>query len=400
MAKEIVRSMYLERLEEFKDRPDIIKIITGVRRSGKSTLLLQFRRKLKDAGENVVSVNLEEKRFSITTGRELHSYLEEIMTASNDYVLLDEVQYVNGWEGVVNGLRSNGANVYVTGSNAKVLLSEFSTMIAGRYAEIHILPFSFAEFLERYPPKGDVRTEQRFDQYLVSGGMPIIDLDDSQRKNRAIMEGVYDSIVNRDIVSKSKMDPATIRRMTDFMYSNVGNVTTLESLAKGSGIGDHRTVGRYLQTLTDSFVFYKVDIFDLIGKKRMKVKAKYYASDTGLRNTALGHTDDNAARLLENVVFLELIRRGYDVVVGSYRDYEIDFTARIGGRTEFYQVTKTLSGDATAVREERPLRRLDDSGRKTILTLDRDMPKEKDGIHYMNVVDFLLEDNRMMAEHR
>lgn len=392
MAKEIIRKSYIERLEEFEDRPDLVKIVTGVRRSGKSTLLAQFRQRLENKGENVVSIDLEEKRFSITTKRELNSYVTELMTTPKDYILLDEVQYIAGWEDVVNTLRSNGANVYITGSNAKVLSSEFSTIIAGRYAEIHVLPFSFSEFLERYPPKGDTRVEQRFDQYLVQGGMPIIDLDDSPRKNRTIMEGVYDSIVNRDVVSRSRMDPSTVRRMTDFMYSNVGNITTLESLASGSGIGDNRTVDRYLDALTDSFVFYKVNTFDLIGKKMMKVKAKYYASDTGLRNTALGHTDDNASGLLENIVFLELVRRGYDVVVGSYRDYEVDFTARSFGKTEYYQVAKTLAGDSTIERKERPLRLLGDAGIKTVLTLDRDLPESRDGIRYLNIIDFLSEE--------
>ncbi|MDR1404902.1 MAG: ATP-binding protein [Candidatus Methanoplasma sp.] len=390
MAEEIIRKMYLEKLDEFRDRPDLIKIITGVRRSGKSTLLAQFRNRLESAGEKAVSINLEEKRFSITTKRELNSYIAEMMATPQDYILLDEVQYVTGWEDVINTLRSNGANVYVTGSNAKILSSEFDTAIAGRYAEIHILPFSFAEFLERYPPKGEIRTEQRFDQFLVQGGMPILNLDDPAGKNRTIMEGVYDSIVNRDVVSRSKMDPATIRRMTDFMYSNVGNITTVSSLASGSGVSDSRTVDRYLDALTDSFIFYKVNTFDLIGKKIMKVKAKYYASDTGLRNTALGHTDDGAAGILENIVFLELIRRGYEVVIGSYRDYEVDFTARIDGVTEFYQVAKTLSGNATISREERPLKLLGDKETKIILTLDRDLPGEKNGIRYMNLIDFLL----------
>lgn len=393
MINEIVRRTYLERMEEFRDRPDLVKIITGVRRSGKSTLLAQFYQRLRDTGENVVSVSLEEKRFTITTKRELNSYINEMMTTPHDYVLLDEVQYINGWEEVVNTLRSNGANVYVTGSNAKVLSSEFSTIIAGRYVEIHVLPFSFTEFLERYPPKGEIRTEQRFDQYLTYGGMPIINIEDPPRKNRAIMEGVYDSIVNRDVVSRSKMDPATVRRMTDFMYANVGNITTIESLASGSSIGDNRTVDRYLDSLTDSFVFYKVNAFDLIGKKMMKVKAKYYASDTGLRNTAMGHIDDGAAGLLENIVFLELMRRGYDVVVGSYRDYEIDFTARIDDRTEYYQVTNTLASNTTVSREERPLKLLDTKEIKTILTLDRDLPEEKDGIQYINLIDFLLNTN-------
>ncbi len=392
MTGEIVRESYLKQFEEFRDRPDLVKIITGVRRSGKSTLLAQFRQRLTVSGEQTVSVNLEEKRFVLTTDRELYAYLTEIMKSPTAFVLLDEVQFVSGWEEVVNTLRSNGANVYVTGSNAKVLSSEFSTVLTGRYAEIHVFPFSFAEFLERYPPKGDLRTEQRFDQYLVYGGMPIIDLDDPPRKNRSIMEGVYDSIVNRDVVSRSKIDPATVRRMTDFMYANVGNLTTLDSLAKGAGIGDSRTVSRYLAALTDSFAFYRADSYDLIGKKKLKVKAKYYAADVGLRNTALGHSDDGAAGVLENIVFLELKRRGYEVVVGSYRDYEVDFTARLDGKVEYYQVAKTLSEGSTLMREERPLKLLT-GDRKFILTLDRDLPEAKAGIRYVNLLEFLLDDN-------
>jgi predicted AAA+ superfamily ATPase len=394
MSREVLRAGHLERLEEFRDRPDLVKIITGVRRSGKSTLLSQFRQRLEGAGESVVSVSLEEKRFSISTRRELNSYLAEEMSSPRDYVLLDEVQYVPGWEDAVNALRSNGANVYVTGSSSEVLSSEFSTMIAGRYAEIHILPFSFAEFLERYPPRGDARTEQRFDQFLAHGGMPIVDLDDPPRKNKAIMEGVYDSIVNRDVASRCRMDPSILRRVTDFMYSNVGNVMTLDSLASGSGIGDNRTVDRYLDALTGSYAFYKVGTYDLIGKKMMRVKAKYYASDTGLRNAALGHSDDRASGVLENAVFLELMRRGYDVTVGSYRDYEVDFTARMDGRTEFYQVAKTISGDSAARREERPLRLLGDAGSKTVLTLDRGRREEAGGVRYENVIDFMLGGHR------
>lgn len=389
MSDEIIRESYLRMFEEFRDRPDLIKIITGVRRSGKSTLLLQFKQRLIDAGENVISVNLEEMKFVITTGRELYSYLTEAMSSPKDYVLLDEVQFVEGWEDVINSLRSNGANIYVTGSNARILSSDFNTVIAGRFVEIHVFPFSFAEFLRMYPPEGNIRTEQRFDQYMKYGGMPIIDLRDSPRKNRAIMEGVNDSIVNRDIVSRSKMDIATVRRMTDFMYSNIGNVTTSDSLGVGSGIGDVRTIDRYLEAITDSFVFYKVNTYDLIGKKKLKIRAKYYAADVGLRNTALNHTDDNAAGILENIVYLELSRRGYDVVIGSYRDYEVDFTARMDGNTEFYQVAKTLSDPSTITREERPLRLLKD-GKKTILTLDRDIPEGNDGICYVNLIDFLL----------
>lgn len=387
---ELIRTEYLEKLDMFRDRPDLVKIITGVRRSGKSTILSQFRRRLESEGADVVHVDMEKLAFSVTSDREMHRYITGSMPSDDAFVLIDEVQSVKGWERVVNTLRANGANVYVTGSNAKVLSSDFTTVLGGRYVELHVLPLSFREFLERYPPKGDVRTEQRFDQYLAEGGLPIIDLDtDSPEKRRTILDGVYDSIVGRDIAVRSGMDPGTIRRLTAFLYSNIGNTTTGERMLSGSGISDRRTLEKYLDAVEDSFVFYRVDTYDLSGRRMMKIRAKYFSADTGLRNAALGRRMDDSSGLLENAVFLELKRRGYDVVVGSYRDYEVDFTARRDGRVEFYQVASTLADESTARREERPLRLLDDVGVKTILTLDRDLPDDSGGIRYVNLIDWL-----------
>ena len=173
---ELIREGYLRELESFTDRPDLIKIITGVRRSGKSTILSQFRSRLESRGERVVYMDMERLGFSVTSDREMYRYITESLGPDGGYVLIDEVQFVPGWERVVNTVRANGANVYVTGSNARVLSSDFTTIIGGRYVEIHVLPLSFGEFLLRYPPKGEIRTEQRFDQYLLEGGLPIIDL--------------------------------------------------------------------------------------------------------------------------------------------------------------------------------------------------------------------------------
>lgn len=386
---EILRDEYLRRLESFRDRPDLVKILTGVRRSGKSTILSQFRRRLEASGEEVVSVDMEAMSFVLTTGRDLYDYLKERMPSPDCAVLLDEVQYVDGWERAVNALRAGGADVYVTGSNAKVLSSEFSTMLAGRYAEIHVLPFSFREFLERYPPHGDVRTYARFEQYLRYGGLPIIDLDDDPGKNRVIMSGVYDSVVGRDIASRAGVELRTVERMTRFMYSNVGNITTLSSITSGSGISDRRTADRYLSAITDSYAFYRADSYDLVGKRPMRVKAKYYAADTGLRNAALAHSDDDASGLLENVVFLELKRRGCSVAVGSYRDYEVDFTVRKDEGVGLIQVCRTLVEDNTLDRELRPLR-LAEGTKKIVLTMDRDLPDDMDEVSFVNLTDWLM----------
>lgn len=389
---ELIRTEYLERLDSFRDRPDLIKVVTGVRRSGKSVILSQFRRMLESEGRDVVYMDMEKLSFAITSDREMHRYITESMPSDDSCVLIDEVQFVRGWEKVVNNIRANGADVYVTGSNAGVLSSEFTTIIGGRYVEIHVLPLSFREFLDRYPPKGVVRTEQRFDQYLKEGGLPIIDLEsDDFDKRHSILDGVYDSIVGRDIAVRSGMDIGTIRRLTTYLYSNIGNVTTGESLRDGSGISDRRTLEKYLDAVEDSYVFYRVDTYDLIGKKMMKVKAKYYSADIGLRNVASAHRMDDSSGLLENIVFLELKRRGFDVVVGAYRDYEIDFTARKDGNVLFFQVLSTLGEASTVKREERPLRLLKDVGRRIVLTLDRDLPDNADGIEYINLIDWLEE---------
>lgn len=389
---ELIRTEYLERLDSFRDRPDLIKVVTGVRRSGKSVILSQFRRMLESEGRDVLYMDMEKLSFAITSDREMHRYITESMPSDDSCVLIDEVQFVRGWEKVVNNIRANGADVYVTGSNAGVLSSEFTTIIGGRYVEIHVLPLSFREFLDRYPPKGVVRTEQRFDQYLKEGGLPIIDLEsDDFDKRHSILDGVYDSIVGRDIAVRSGMDIGTIRRLTTYLYSNIGNVTTGESLRDGSGISDRRTLEKYLDAVEDSYVFYRVDTYDLIGKKMMKVKAKYYSADIGLRGAASAHRMDDSSGLLENIVFLELKRRGFDVVVGAYRDYEIDFTARKDGNVQFFQVASTLGEASTVKREERPLRLLKDVGRRIVLTLDRDLPDNADGIEYINLIDWLEE---------
>ena len=387
---ELIREEYLEKLESFRDRPDLVKIITGVRRSGKSTILAQFRSILESEGEKLVYMDMEKLSYSVTSDREMHRYITESLPDCKGYVLIDEVQFVTGWEKVVNNVRANGVNVYITGSNAKVLSSDFTTIIGGRYVEIHVLPLSFREFLDRYPPKGEIRTEQRFDQYMTEGGLPIIDLEsDSPSKRRTILDGVYDSIVGRDIAVRSSLDVGMIKRLTSYLYSNIGNITTSDSLAEGTGISDKRTLDKYLDAIEDSYVFYRVDTYDLVGKKMLKMKAKFYSADVGLRNTALGHRMDDSSGLLENVVFLELKRRGYDVVVGSYRDYEVDFTARKDGKVEFYQIAKTLSDEMTLKRERRPLKLLKDVGEKYVLTLDRDVRDDGDGIRYLNLVDWL-----------
>ncbi|MDR0887965.1 MAG: ATP-binding protein [Candidatus Methanoplasma sp.] len=391
---EIYRKKYIEILNNYRSNRDIVKIITGIRRCGKSTILRQYADMLKAEGipENrIISLNLEEQGFIISDNKMLYDYIVQHATGKDPFILLDEIQLIRGWEKTVNTIRVKlNADFYITGSNAEMFSHEFGTLLTGRFVEIHAFPLSFAEFMERYPTEKDKGINQRFDEYLQYGGMPIIDLRDDHAKNTAILEGVYDSIIVKDLEKRSNIDVSLLQSMTSFVFSNVGKLTSATSIVNNSYVGDHRTVEKYLNLLCECFIFYKTDNYDVIGKKFLKTKAKYYAADVGMRNAVLKYRDTDTSSLIENVIYIELLRRGYEVVIGSYKDYEIDFTARIGWNTlEHYQVSKTPTTDKTHARETRPLKEVE--GRKIILTMDRDIKNPVDGIEYINITDFLLE---------
>ena len=397
--RELVREGYLERLYSLRDRPDLIKIVTGVRGSGKTTILGQLRKRLESEGCDVLYLGMELTNLTAASERELYDCIAESMPPEEPYVLLDEIHRVNCWEKVVEDLRANGANVYIAGSDAKVRSSDFATVAGGGCIEIHVLPLSFKEFLTRYPPDGSERTERRFDQYLLNGGLPIVDMgSDCPDKRRTILEGMYYSIVVHDVAVRSGTDIGTAKRLTSFLCSNIGNFTTAKSLIHGSGISDRRTLNRYLDAVLDSFVFYRVDAYDLVGKQMMKAKAKYYMADIGLRNAVSNRRTNDPPGSLENIVFLELKRRGYDVAVGKYRDYEVDFIAWGSGYTGYFQIAPTLDDDFALRRKTRPLRLLKDAGEKTVLTLDRELPEDADGIRYVNLVDWLQSDGEPREE--
>ncbi|MDR3205552.1 MAG: ATP-binding protein [Candidatus Methanoplasma sp.] len=397
--KEVLRKDDLKRLEEGLDRTDVAKIITGVRRCGKSTLMLQFIRRLKDLGvddSRIFYLNLEdEKAEDIMNHKDLSGAIRS--SVSHDervYVFLDEVQRVDGWERTVNALMvSYDADVYITGSNAFLLSSELSTFISGRYIEIDILPLSFKEYLEVHgiDEYRDVNT--RFEDYLKKGSMPMIDPDSDERFRRDHLIGICNTVLTKDIAARNSMiDVSTAYRILKFLFSNVGNVTSGRSIANELHI-NHATVSKYLRSIEEAYLFYRVNRFDIVGKKHMNTKEKYYAVDTGLRNAYLGPSKgDDLGRLLENAVYLELRRRGYSVSVGIYRDLEIDFTADKGDRREYYQVSLTIMSDETYDREIRPLGSIGDSHPKTVLTLDRVKRQPQNGIVHTNVIDWLLSD--------
>ena len=394
MAEEYVkRPSYIEQMMDYFDNRKIIKVLTGIRRCGKSVMMEQFRQYLLDSGipeKNVMLIDLEKMRYVIDSERMLYDYISSNIQSEEPIILIDEVQLIKGWERVVDSIRLKyDANIYITGSNSETVSESLGTHLTGRYVEINIFPFSFKEFLSRYPIDEENGYTQRFVQYLRFGGMPIIDLKDSQRKNRTILRGVYDSIINNDIRPNMEMNQSILDNMTSFMISNVGNLTSYGSIAGRSYVGDQRTIEKYLGKLCECYIFYKADKYDVIGGEHMKVNAKYYLADTGFRDAILLGSEYNEGAMLENAVFIELLRRGYRVSVGSYKDKEIDFTAWLDGEPEFYQVAWSIQDSKVLKREVGSIAKL--GGRRVLITMDRDFPDVPEGIEVINAVDFFME---------
>ena len=394
MAEEYVkRPSYIEQMMDYFDNRKIIKVLTGIRRCGKSVMMEQFRQYLLDSGipeKNVMLIDLEKMRYVIDSERMLYDYISSNIQSEEPIILIDEVQLIKGWERVVDSIRLKyDANIYITGSNSETVSESLGTHLTGRYVEINIFPFSFKEFLSRYPIDEENGYTQRFVQYLRFGGMPIIDLKDSQRKNRTILRGVYDSIINNDIRPNMEMDQSILDNMTSFMISNVGNLTSYGSIAGRSYVGDQRTIEKYLGKLCECYIFYKADKYDVIGGEHMKVNAKYYLADTGFRDAILLGSEYNEGAMLENAVFIELLRRGYRVSVGSYKDKKIDFTAWLDGEPEFYQVAWSIQDSKVLKREVGSIAKL--GGRRVLITMDRDPPDVPEGIEVINAVDFFME---------
>ena len=393
MAEEYVkRSSYIEQMMDYFDDRNMIKVLTGIRRCGKSVLMEQFRQHLLETGipeKRVMFIDLERMRYIIDSERMLYDHISSNIQSEEPIILIDEVQLIRGWERAVDSIRLKySANIYITGSNSETVSESLGTHLTGRYVEIRIFPFSFREFLDRYPIDPENGYTQRLTQYLRFGGMPIIDLGDSQRKNRAILRGVYDSIINNDIRPKMDMDQTILDSMTSFMISNVSNLASYGSIAGRSCVGDQRTIEKYLGKLCGCYIFYKADRYDVIGGGHMRVNAKYYLADTGFRDAIpLGSEYDEGA-MLENAVFIELLRRGYRVSVGSYKDKEIDFTAWLDGEPEFYQVAWNVQDPKVLKREVGSIAKL--GGKRVLITMDRDLPEVPEGIEAISAVDFFM----------
>ena len=390
---EIIRRLYLDRLKSGRDRTDVVKVIIGMRRSGKTVLMRQFIRELKDSGipdDRVVYMNFESRDWErVSTYSDLLDYISSLGIEGRIYVFLDEIQRVQSWERAVNSLQVDfDADVYITGSNAYLLSSDLSTYISGRYMELRILPLSFSEFLELNPGEKDTR----FMQYLRTGSLPIVDPDGDETFEQDLLTGVFNTVLVKDVLEHTgSSDASVLLDVARFLYSNVGNVTSCNSIAQTLR-EDNRQVRRYLDSMADAFLIYKAERYDIRGKRPLDTLEKYYVSDTGMRNAVLGISSrEDISRLVENVVYLELIRRGYEVAVGKYGDMEVDFTARRGNVVEYYQVTLSMISESTYNREIRPFELIRDSHPKTVLSMDRFLIDIPDGIRHVNVIDWLLD---------
>ncbi|MDR3206441.1 MAG: ATP-binding protein [Candidatus Methanoplasma sp.] len=394
--KEVLRRRYLSRLMREKDRKHLVKIITGIRRCGKSTLMAQFIRLLKESGvsdENIVSLNAESFEFDGKDYSYLYDKVKDRRVEGRMYVFIDEIQRIPGWERAVNAFMVDfDADIYITGSNGRLLSTELSTNLSGRCVQIAMLPFSFGEFLEMNDD-GSRSKEHWFNEYVRKGSMPVINANAPESDINETLVGVFNTVVVKDVLTRmGAPDASKIEGIARFLFSNTGNTTSVHNIAVSMG-EDDRAVKRCVESLMDAYVIHKAERFDIRGKKLLKTMEKYYVADTGMRNAVLGISSrEDDSRLIENIVYLELRRRGYDVAVGKFGDSEVDFTAARNGAVEYYQVSRSIVSDSTYDREMRPLNGIRDHRKKTILTLDGFLSNVPDGIIHKNIIDWLTEE--------
>ena len=386
---EIIREDYLAVLTSSKDMPSTVKVLTGMRRTGKTTVLNQFVGRLRSMDtdeENICHINLD-LLVDEPDINWLHEQIKPVLERKGmHYILIDEIQDVDGWERLVAMLVARGdCDVYITGSNSKMLSSELSTKLSGRYIEIDILPLSFKEYMELHPGE----KEKRLEDYLKFGGLPMIDPDRGESVCMYQSEGVFNTVVMKDIMSRISGSARRLDAICRFLYSNIGNVTNPDRISEALNIPKD-DVYRFMNEIVSAHLFYHVDRYDIVGKKYLKSKGKYYATDLGMRYMLLspGSLAD-LSKPLENAVYFELLRRGYKVSIGSYNGSEIDFTAMKGDRIIYYQVTQTMLAEKTKKRELTPLEKVPDNYRKIVLTEDRIGLGSYDGIDVVNVIDWL-----------
>lgn len=406
MSQQLIqRNIWLSRLLDFRDS-GIIKVVTGIRRCGKSRLLDLYRRHLLEDGvpaENIISMDFELMEFdSIRDYRELYAEIKKRFPEQGTiYLLLDEIQQVAGWEKAVVSLNAEGrCDICISGSNAYLLSSEIATLLSGRYVEIRMLPLSFKEYLAFTAESGvNLSREELFRSYLKFGGFPAVPfLPQKEETIDEYLRGIYSTVVVKDILSRSPIhDPLLLEQISRYLLRETGNFISpnkiagyINSSAKGSSC-KNETVSRYISALKSAYVVYEVQRFDLKGKEVLKTLSKYYAADTGIRTMLTGHSASDIGHVLETVVYLELLRRGGEIYVGKCADGEIDFISRRGTDVRYYQVASSLADPSVLSREVQPLLRLSDNYQKILITGDTVYAPDYQGIRVVNIIDWLLE---------
>lgn len=408
MTELINRPEYLNQLIQHRD-VDLVKIVTGIRRCGKSSLLDLFHQYLSDSGVpdvNVIHMNLESLRYrNLTNYLSFYDYVSERMPKSGKtYLIFDELQAVEHWEKAIESFRLDfDVDIYITGSNAYLLSTEFSTLLSGRYVEIRMLPLSFKEFLAFYEFAPSVTTEEKFQRYLQFGGMPILrEYQFNEARSNQALEGIYSTVVLRDILQRNnQVDQRILQKIMLFLCSNIGSITSPNNIGNVlSHEGDiqqgsrknvaGKTVDKYISMLRSAFIFFSVGRYDVKGKQLLKTLGKNYIIDMGFRNMLLGYRDADRGHIIENIVFLELIRRDYRVYIGKVGETEIDFVAEKPNDKLYIQVTESMQSPETRDRELKPLRMIPDNYEKIVLSMDRNYINSYDGIKSLNLIDWLL----------
>ncbi|MDD6419465.1 MAG: ATP-binding protein [Clostridium sp.] len=400
MQSVVERPSYLDELKRWKDK-DLIKVVTGIRRCGKSTLFELFISYLKDTGikdEQIIHINLEDADYNFKDYKELYDYIiEKVDKEKQYYVFLDEVQNVSKFQKAVDSLYiKKNIDVYITGSNAYLLSGELATLLSGRYIEIKMLPLSFKEYVSAF---NNNNYQKLFLDYMKNGGMPgnLSILQTNPNDIDKYLDGIFSTIVYKDIMARNNItDKMLLESVLKFIFDSIGSPISTKKISdtltsKGITTSNH-TVENYITAYLESFLIYKAERFDVKGKNLLARDYKYYVVDTGLRSYLLGKkADSDMGHILENIVYLELLRRGYKVYVGKVDELEVDFVTENRDGLKYYQVALTTRDEKVLERELRSLRKTGDHYPKYLLTLDMDLETDYDGITKINVIDWLLE---------
>lgn len=428
------RDLYLSKIIAFKDT-EPVKVVTGIRRCGKSSLLKLMVAHLKEMGiseEQIIEMNFESHEFKKMSADDFYNYVKDrVIPGKRMYLFFDELQRITDWEDTVNSFRVDfNCDIYITGSNAYLLSSEYSTYLSGRCVEIKMLPLSFSEFLyfhdfeikKSKSALGGTRTQvfdkngeryelrEVFDAYMRFGGMPgIADVGLDQEKALVLLDGIYSTVVVRDILEREKRrgqrqitDPGLLRKIILFLADNIGSSVSVSSIGntlvneglledgKRKGVPSAHTVQAYVNALLESYFYYDIKRFDIKGKEYLRTLGKYYIVDIGLRNYLLGFRNRDSGHAIENVVYFELLRRGYDVAIGKVDNAEVDFIATKADDKLYVQVTESMTSEDVRRRELAPLQKINDNYEKIVLSLDTGLDASYDGIKSLNLINWLL----------